>query len=178
MNDPLITLTEEEREFSEIVGDLVEQWGFKRHLGRVWAYLYLKQSPQNPTHIQEALNLSPGNLHAFINELITWGVIRKIRLPNDRSNYYEVEGPIWQSISNVLKTRELRILQQASSKMKDLEKSLAKNNADAASAFQAKQIQHVLATIDTMRSLAELVVASSASRLERIAKVIQKLRSM
>lgn len=172
------TLTDEEKHFYETVGDLVEQWGFKRHLGRVWAYLYLRQTPQSPATIQEALNISPGNLHSFINELITWGVIRKVRISGERSYYYEVDGPIWQSISNVLQTRELRILQQASNKLKELEKSLSEKTDDSASVFQSKQIQHVLATIDTVRSLAELVVLSSPGKLEKIAKIIQKLRSM
>lgn len=170
-------LTEEEKQFSEIVGDLVEQWGFKRHLGRVWAFLYLRQTPQNPSHLQEALNISPGNLHAFLNELLTWGVIRKVRLSGERSYYYEVNGPIWQSISNVLQTRELRLLQQASKKLSELEKSLSHTHNNA-SVFQSKQIQHVLATIDTVRSLAELVVLSSPGKLEKIAKIIQRLRSM
>lgn len=172
------TLTHEEKQFSEIVADLVEQWGFKRHLGRVWAFLYLRQMPQNPSHMQEALNLSPGNLHSFLNELLTWGVIRKIRIPGDRSYYYEVDGPIWQSISNVLKSRELRILEQASSNLKDLKQTLSKKNADSSAAFQSRQIEHVLATIDTVRSLADLVVLSSPKKLEKISKIIQRLRSM
>ncbi|MCB0309221.1 MAG: hypothetical protein KDD48_07600, partial [Bdellovibrionales bacterium] len=90
----------------------------------------------------------------------------------------EVDGPIWQSISNVLKSRELRILEQASSNLKDLKQTLSKKNADSSAAFQSRQIEHVLATIDTVRSLADLVVLSSPKKLEKISKIIQRLRSM
>ena len=171
-------LTPEERDFSEIIGDLVEQWGFKRHLGRVWSFLFLRQTPQNPSTLQKALGISPGNLHSFLNELLHWGVIRKVRIAGERSFFYEVDGPLWQSISNVIRTRELRILEQAGNKLKSLEDSLHRHGDDRQSIFQAKQIQHVLLTIDTMKTLAEIVVASSPKKLERTAKIIQRLRSM
>lgn len=171
-------LTSEERDFAEIIGDLVEQWGFKRHLGRVWAYLYLRQTPQNPATLQSALSISPGNLHAFLNELLHWGVIRKVRIAGERSFYYEVDGPLWQSISNVLQTRELRILEQASHKLEALETSLARKGSDGQCVFQAKQIQHVLSTLQTMGTLAKIVVATSPKKLEKISSIIQRLRSM
>ena len=44
---PLRSLTPAEIAVSEAVGRLIEFWGFKRNMGRMWAVLYLEDHPLN-----------------------------------------------------------------------------------------------------------------------------------
>lgn len=169
---------EEEKEFSEIIGDLVEQWGFKRHLGRIWSLLYLRRKPMNPSQIQKELSLSAGNVNALLNELQTWGVVHRVRIANDRNFYYEAEPHIWKSMSNVAKARELRILEEAILEIKKLEESLKKKGKDPKAQYQSKQIQHVYETLDSAFALARLIVHASPEKLSKMSRVVSRLRSL
>jgi DNA-binding transcriptional regulator GbsR (MarR family) len=104
--EKILKLSSEEEAFSRVVESLVEQWGFKPLLGRVWSLLYMRNQPLNPSQIEEELALSKGNVNGLLNELMMWGVVKKVRVASDRNYYYEVEQQIWKSISNVLQSRE------------------------------------------------------------------------
>ena len=178
MPTKLSTLTSEERIFSEIIGRLVEQWGFKRHLGRVWSVMYLRKEPMNPQDIQDAVQISSGNVNGVLQELKTWGVIRHVRVPNDRKTYYKVEEQIWKSISNVLKARELRILSEALEDIDNLDQALSSKNHSADIHYQRDRLKHVRETIHAAYSVTNMAVNANPSRFEKLAHLISKLRSM
>ncbi|MEZ4846632.1 MAG: hypothetical protein R2877_06745 [Bdellovibrionota bacterium] len=89
----------------------------------MWSLLYMRNQPLNPSQIEYELALSKGNVNGLLNELIDWGVVKKVRLGGDRNYYYEVEQQIWKSISNVLQSREARILDEAIERTSHLERS-------------------------------------------------------
>lgn len=172
------TMSAEEVAFSEIIGDLVEQWGFKRHLGRIWGLLYLRQEPLNPKQIQDELSLSAGNVNALLSELQTWGVVKRVRLAGDRHFYFEAETHIWRSISNVLHTREFRILDEALAGLRSLAVTLEKHPKKELAAFQLKRLAHIRNAIDTVYTLASIVLQASPERLAKISKLISRLRGL
>jgi DNA-binding transcriptional regulator GbsR (MarR family) len=45
---------------SDSIGRLIEFWGFKRNMGRLWAILYLSDRPLSAPEIQDRLQLSSG----------------------------------------------------------------------------------------------------------------------
>ena len=98
---------------ADAVGALIERWGFKRNMGRVWALLYLEQAPQSAADLCERLSLSSGSMSMILAELGQWGVVRKTWLPGERREYFEAETSIWKMVSRVLRERELRWIQDA-----------------------------------------------------------------
>ena len=97
---------ESERKVSDAVGRLIEFWGFKRNMGRLWAILYLSDRPLNALALQDRLALSSGAVSMTLTELSRWGVVHKIRLPGERRDHFEAEGNIWKMVSRVLAERE------------------------------------------------------------------------
>jgi len=172
------TLSEEEIAFSDIIGDLTEQWGFKRHLGSLWSLLYLRKQPMSPSQIKTELSLSAGNVNGLLSELQGWGVIRKVRFAQERSAYYEVEPQIWKSVTNVVKARELRILQEAIEGLKKLQKSLVKSPTNSRIEYQIDRVKHVHETLDTAFVLAQLMVIAEPSKISKLGKIIGRLRSL
>jgi len=166
-DDNTFKLSPEEAQFIEVLADLVEQWGFKRHLGRVWGILYVRQTPLSPSHIQDLLGLSVGNTHQVMHELQTWGVIKRVRVAQDRKSYFVADDQIWKSISNVLKARELRILSEAVTHLERLETS--------SSSFQRERIHKVKETLSLIQSLTQLMLQASPKSLDRLARVLDKL---
>jgi len=98
---------------ADAVGVLIERWGFKRNMGRVWALLYLEQAPQSQPDLCERLTMSSGAMSMILAELQQWGVVHKAWVPGERREYYLAETSIWKMVSRVLRERELRWIQDA-----------------------------------------------------------------
>jgi DNA-binding transcriptional regulator GbsR (MarR family) len=91
---------------SDVIGRLIEFWGFKRNMGRVWAVLYLSPEPQSADELRQALKLSSGAVSMTLGELARWGVVRKVWIQGERKDYYAAEVQLWRMISRVYNERE------------------------------------------------------------------------
>jgi DNA-binding transcriptional regulator GbsR (MarR family) len=89
------------------VGGLMELWGFKRALGRMWAVLYLSPQPLGAAELAETLAMRAGAVSMTLAELGVWGGVKKCWRPGERRDYYEPETAIWKMVSRVLREREL-----------------------------------------------------------------------
>lgn len=99
-------LSEPEAMVSDAVGRLIEFWGFKRNMGRVWAVLYLSPEPLSAEDLREVLQLSSGAVSMTLSELGRWGVVRKVWVQGDRRDYFAAEVQLWKMISRVYNERE------------------------------------------------------------------------
>jgi DNA-binding transcriptional regulator GbsR (MarR family) len=108
---------EEERalvhEVADAVGALMEFWGFKRVMGRLWSVLYLTGEPLSAAELCERLALSTGAVSMTLADLERWGVVRRSRKPGDRREYFEAETDVWKMVSRVLRERELSQIERA-----------------------------------------------------------------
>ena len=100
-------------EVADAVGSLMEFWGFKRVMGRVWALLYLRDEPLTMAELCEQLEISSGAASMTLTDLEHWGVVKRSRKPGDRREYFEAETEIWKMISRVLRERELMHIERA-----------------------------------------------------------------
>src|SRR3954471_19372858 len=99
--------TELLNEVADALGALMEFWGFKRLMGRVWTLLYLRGDALSAADLCEQLSISSGAASMALAELEHWAVVRRIRRPGDRREYFEAETDIWKMISRVMREREL-----------------------------------------------------------------------
>lgn len=97
----------------DAVGGLIEFWGFKRNMGRMWTLLYLEREPMSAPDLCARLSLSTGAVSMTLSELQKWGVVKKAWVPGERRDYYEPETSIWKMVSRVFRERELRQIHQA-----------------------------------------------------------------
>jgi len=99
---------------ADAVGALIESWGFKRNMGRLWTVLYLEDHPLTATELQERLGLSAGSVSMLATELQEWGAIKKAWVVGERKEHYEAETSIWKMVSRVFRERELQWIKTAS----------------------------------------------------------------
>jgi DNA-binding transcriptional regulator GbsR (MarR family) len=99
-------LSPAEAAVSDVVGRLMEFWGFKRNMGRLWAVLYLSPEPQSAEELRHALKLSSGAVSMTLSELSRWGVVRKVWVQGERKDFYAAEVQLWRMISRVFNERE------------------------------------------------------------------------
>jgi DNA-binding transcriptional regulator GbsR (MarR family) len=100
------TLAPTEAVVSDVVGRLIEFWGFKRNMGRVWTVLYLSPDPLSAEDLRQALGLSSGAVSMTLSELARWGVVRKVWIQGERKDFYAAEVHLWRMISRVFNERE------------------------------------------------------------------------
>ena len=101
------------QDVADAVGALMEFWGFKRVMGRVWTLLYLRGEPLSSSELCDQLAISSGAASMTLSELEHWAVVRRSRKPGDRREYFEAETDIWKMISRVLRERELLQIERA-----------------------------------------------------------------
>jgi DNA-binding transcriptional regulator GbsR (MarR family) len=98
---------------ADAVGALIESWGFRRNMGRMWAVLYLEDHPLTAADLGERLGLSTGAVSMLVNELEQWGIIKRTWVVGERREHYAAETSIWKMISRVFRERELRWIRTA-----------------------------------------------------------------
>lgn len=91
---------------SDVLGRLIEFWGFKRNMGRIWAVLFLSPEPLSAEDLRLSLKLSSGAVSMTLNELLRWGVVRKVWVQGERKDFFTAEVQLWRMISRVLNERE------------------------------------------------------------------------
>ena len=100
------TLWPSEAAVSDVVGRLIEFWGFKRNMGRIWAILFLSPEPLSAEDLRSSLKLSSGAVSMTLNELARWGVVRKVWVQGERRDFFAAEVQLWRMISRVFSERE------------------------------------------------------------------------
>ncbi len=100
------SLTQSELLCADAIGDVIEHWGFRKALGRVWAVLYLETTPLCSAEVGERLSMSAGAVSQTLTELQRWGVARRVWKPGERKEFFEAETDFWKMISKVVSERE------------------------------------------------------------------------
>ena len=132
---------------ADAVGALMELWGFRRQLGRIWAVLFLSDRPLAAPDLCERLRISTGLLSMSLAELRRWGVVRSVEIPGDRKEHFEPETNVWKLVARVLREREQHAVEGA---LATFESALAEVRAaladvdpavKSAARFKAKRLE-------------------------------------
>jgi len=124
---------------ADAVGALIESWGFKRNMGRMWAVLYLDDRPLTAADLGERLGLSTGAVSMLLAELLQWGAIKKAWVVGERREHYEPETSLWKMVSRVFRERELNWIKQARDQFEEA-KAEARPGNDARKKLIAERI--------------------------------------
>jgi HTH-type transcriptional regulator, glycine betaine synthesis regulator len=137
---------------ADAVGSLMELWGFRRQLGRVWTVLFLSERPLAAPELCERLQISTGLLSMSLAELRRWGAVRGVELPGDRKEHFEAEANVWSLVRRVLAERERGAVENALRELAGAAQGLGEAIASsagnprlrAAARFRADRLQALL----------------------------------
>ena len=140
-------------EVADAIGKLIEFWGFKKNMGRLWSVLYLAPEGRlSAADLCEKLSMSSGAVSMSTKELIDWGVIKKVWTPGERRDFYEPETDIWTMVSRVFRQRELRQINNALKAF-----ATAKNDfTDSENQEPSDNKEFVLKRLDSLEQLAKV----------------------
>jgi DNA-binding transcriptional regulator GbsR (MarR family) len=106
-----------------------------------------------------------------------WGVVKRLRVSGDRNFYYEPELRIWKCISNVLRAREIRILDEAQAGLSALIESLQQKK-DSEKDFQVKRVKQVKEAIDTAQQLFNALINGGAFSLPKLNRLFDRFKGL
>lgn len=164
--DAVAAPTEAVQAVTDAVGDLIAFWGFPRSYGRIWALLYLADTPLSAAHLGEALDLSAGQISTSLRDLEQWEVVHPQRLSGERRTRYIAETNLFRMVHRVFQQRELGQIRQLASALQrakqELERELAASNVtDPAREARLKRVQSLIAAAELGRSMVERLVAGT-----------------
>ncbi|MES2644645.1 MAG: MarR family transcriptional regulator [Myxococcota bacterium] len=97
---------------ADAVGELMRFWNFKPSLGRIWAVLYLSPGPLDAEEIEARSGLSTGNVSMSVQELLQWGVVKRVPPGPNRRRLFVAETDMWAMVARVFRERELRLVER------------------------------------------------------------------
>ncbi|MDQ3368354.1 MAG: MarR family transcriptional regulator [Myxococcota bacterium] len=146
---------------ADAVGALIESWGFKRNMGRMWAVLYLEDHPLTAAELGERLGLSTGSVSMLLTELQEWGAIKKAWVVGGRKEHYEAETNIWKMVSRVFRERELQWIKTALDSFESANAQL-EAGSDARSAVIAARVSGLVQLAQVGAHLLESMLQGEA----------------
>ena len=113
MNAATDTLTQARDEFISQWGALGTQWGINRTMAQIHALLMTSVEPMCTDSVMEALEISRGNAHTNLKELVAWGLVRVVVRKGERREYFEAEKDVWTIFTIVARERKRREIDPA-----------------------------------------------------------------
>jgi DNA-binding transcriptional regulator GbsR (MarR family) len=165
---PSGTTADLEQRVAEVIGRIMEYWGFKAVMGRLWTFLYLSPEPLTAAEIGERLGASTGSVSMAVADLQKWGVVRKTWRPGERKDFYEAETSIWKMVTRVIRERELVYVHDAIAAFEEAKAQInqLKQRATAVERTRLRFIEGRLTTLLALSRVGEglinLIVAGKA----------------
>ena len=100
-------------EFVSQWGALGTQWGINRTMAQIHALLMTAPQAMTTDEVMEDLEISRGNAHTNLKELVTWGLIRVVVKKGERREYFEGEKDVWSIFTIVARERKRREIEPA-----------------------------------------------------------------
>ncbi len=144
---------------ADAVGDVIEHWGFRKALGRVWSVLYLRAEPMTATDLGEVLQMSAGGLSTTLTELQRWNVVRRVSRLGERKEFFEAETNLWRMISKVVSERERFVIRSVRERLERAQNLLSAGR-DSATRARRGRIGQLLSVAQTAETVAEKFVQS------------------
>ena len=77
----------------------VEEWGLPPITGRILGLLMICDPPERSAgQIAETIQASRASLTSNMRFLAAIGLVRKVRVPGDRTTYYRIEDDAWHKV--------------------------------------------------------------------------------
>lgn len=172
------TLWPSELIVSDIVGRLIEFWGFKRNMGRVWSVLYLSPEPLSADDLRQMLQLSSGAVSMTLSELSHWGVVRKVWIQGERRDFFSAEVQLWKMISRVFNERErieilaaIEAFENVLSRLEEL-RTDADPTVRARADLQRERVSHLLDLARLGQRLLEALLSTAKLDAEPLVKFL------
>jgi DNA-binding transcriptional regulator GbsR (MarR family) len=166
---------------AETMAELIEFWGFKSSMGRIWTLLYLSPEALPADVIAERTGLSAGAVSMALTDLLQWGIVDRAPAPTERKRHYQAETDVWAIVRRVIRERELRLvgraIQRFSAALAVLREAQRAQPADAEIAFMIGRLEGLLSLARVGHTMVEGFADVGRFTLDPIRGLLSGLRT-
>jgi DNA-binding transcriptional regulator GbsR (MarR family) len=100
-------------------GAIGSAWGINRTMAQIHALLIVTPRALTTDEVMEELQISRGNAHTNLRELVGWGLVRGVVRKGERKEYFEAEKEVWKMFCIIVRERKRREIRPAINVLKD-----------------------------------------------------------
>lgn len=101
-------LKEIQDKFIQEWGSVGSAWGINKTMAQINGLLWISSEPLNTDQIMERIDISRGNAHKNIKELLNFGIAKPVIIKGDRKEYFTSIKDPWTLFKVVMKERKKR----------------------------------------------------------------------
>ncbi|MBY0402744.1 MAG: ArsR family transcriptional regulator [Cyanobacteria bacterium] len=169
-----MTLSETQQKFILHWGEMGNKWGINRTVAHIHALLLISKSPLNAEDIAETLSIARSNVSTSLKELLTWEIIKTVRLMTDRREHFESLPNTWDVFRMIAEKRKKREIDPTLNALRECVKELeASSNSEEA--FTQQRIQEILEVFELVTTCYEQANALPTPVLVQILKLENRM---
>lgn len=158
-------------------GEMGSRWGISRTVGQIYALLFVAPKPLNADQICDQLGFSRSNVSMGLKELQTWNLVRLRHLPDDRRDYFDTPGDVWEIVRILAEERKKREIDPTLTVLRDLsmQEPVTQEEAHAQErmADMAEMIEMLTGWYDDVKRLETERLAQLLSLGARVQKILE-----
>ncbi|MCC6555488.1 MAG: hypothetical protein IT372_21215 [Polyangiaceae bacterium] len=158
---------------ADAIGDVIEHWGFRRVLGRVWTVLFIAGDALPAAEIGERLQISAGAVSMSLTELQRWGVARRVWRPGERKEFFEAETDLWKMVSRVFDERERQLVESVKERLERASELLHAAPETAATRVSLDRIDRLIAFVCVAQTALDGFIRSRTVDLSRFGDLVR-----
>ena len=160
-NDKAPKIQPELQEVVEQIGEFIEYWGFKNVHGRIWAHLYLAETPLDASDLIDRLQISKALVSMSISDLMEYDVVQ-VAGKSERGTVTYIANPnVTSVVLGVIRKRERRLLSHIAAATKVLKDQKKHGKSEVPLAQERVQQLHEMVrtaemSLDAILNLGEI----------------------
>ena len=158
---------------SDAIGDVIEHWGFRRVLGRVWTVLFIAGEALPAAEIGARLQISAGAVSMSLTELQRWGVARRVWRPGERKEFFEAETDFWKMVSRVFDERERQLVESVKERLERASELLRAAPETTATRVSLDRIDRLIAFVSVAQTALDGFIRSRTVDLSRFGDLVR-----
>lgn len=161
---PVATYAEVRDDFVRSWGALGTSWGINRTMAMIHALLLISPEALCTDDVMEVLQISRGNAHSNLRELVNWGLVHPEVIPGQRKDYFAAEKDVWKIFCIVTRERKRRETEPALRVLNDC----AQRSQDFASPEGQelhRQLQQLAEFVEMTNGIMERIARSERNQI-------------
>ncbi|HEX3798989.1 MAG TPA: transcriptional regulator [Verrucomicrobiae bacterium] len=151
-------------EFISQWGAMGGAWGINRTMAQVHALLMTSEDALTTDEVMAELEISRGNAHQNLRELVGWGLVRNIIRKGERKEYYEAEKDVWRMFCIIARERKRREIEPALRALQTCDEQTGLLRTDKAVAFN-RQVKALIGFLSQADAVLDRVSRSEQSAI-------------
>ncbi len=161
---------------ADAIGEVIEHWGFRKALGRIWTVLYLDGGILPAAELGERLQMSAGAVSMAMSELQHWGVVKRVWRPGERKEFFEAETDFWKMISKVISERERFLVVAVRERLERVAGLLRQGGTTVEARERLERAKRLLSFATVAETVLDSFIASRRADFSEFGNVLRIMR--